>query len=221
MSARASLHLSITRALPVPRIDYSLEFDADAAALVARAPTRTRTLLSLRVLAQDAREMPVDVVVRIWGAPRPYVIRRGIIVGGLDEELVDDGIVTDAYCSLDADGFSRTALAARRVNDAHVLVARTAPHATLLRNVVRSLVRAPYHEPLLGSDYTLYTHDTLVDEAVEYIEQRLVPHAERVLCESHCSAVPLTLDSWPDAFAASSSSTWRATLRVQVYLVVE
>jgi len=139
---------------------------------------RTGAIVSLRVYAQDARQFPVDAVVTMFRAPRPYLLRRHVAVSTLDEELVDDGrVYADDACSLDAAGYTGP-------------VATTpVPGLPGAAHVAATDRYAPLTRAIVGRAATLTTSDgfLLLDAAADLaradteIRTVLVPHAHRTL----------------------------------------
>ena len=244
-SVRLSIDVAAVRAGRArPRLSYSLYFDDESTALMSRCRERPRTLLSVCVYRQTATAMPVDCVLTIWGAPRPYVVRRRVAVTGLAEELVTDGVVyvdgarSLAFCSLDAAGFARSRAPLCRLGDGRVLVPRSYTYARLLRAVVmarqleamdalsRRCARALSTAPLDGSDVLVFADAAAVDDAIAYIEHELVPHTRRVVDAQRprFNATSLTHASWSEALDAKASTSARtefsASVNFRVYFVV-
>jgi hypothetical protein len=211
-----------------PSVAYSLYAASGAQ---PRHVLEAATILSLRVVAQRARALPIDVALRLWQTPRPYIVRAGVdVLDGLDEELVTDGFLvpltrysepTLACCALDAAGFERSSagIERRRMADGLELVSmpRRARHAPLVRALVTTATLERVHPvardqarraahlytPLDGSDVTVYTNARALDDALGFVETSLRPHAERTLggARPRFATLPLTLDSWVGAAA--------------------
>jgi hypothetical protein len=202
------------------RATYCIKFDAptDKERLV---------LLSLRVHSQTATLLPVDVLVRLCNAPRPYLVRRGATIHKtLDDELVTDSVqYTDrgreiAFCSLHAAGFVR-ADAPRRTRSDVVIVPRTYRYAWLLRDVVlaqqlealdpvsRACARRDSltHAPLEGSDEFVFTDTPAYEAAVDYIDGHLAPFTRTKRLTRNVSFSVDTIVAEP----------WQATLGFTLY----
>lgn len=206
------------------RAKYCINFDT---------PTESSriVLLSCRVHSQTATLLPADCLVRLCGAPRPYLVRRGATIHGtLDDELVTDSVqYTDrgreiAFCSLHAAGFVR-ADAPRPAPPTYVaIVPRTYRHAALLRDVVlaqqlealdpvsRACARRDSltDAPLEGSDEFVFTDPATYNAAVAYIAEQLEPFTrERRLTQ-------------PVSFSVDTiiAEPWQATLGFTLYVAL-
>ena len=182
-----------------PRLEYALSFDDESRALMAQHSRQPRTLLSLCVTGQDARSLPCDIAIRLWHAPRPYIIRSGVDAAGFVDELVTDTLAytsaASSFCNLDAMGFTRERLHEKITRDGFTLIARANPYATLVRSVVIArqyesfdpVVRrhaSAYHctdAPLVGSSYDMYTNEDAYEEAIDFIEEVLEPSTRRTV----------------------------------------
>jgi hypothetical protein len=236
-SAAGVARFVVTDSTTQPTIAYSIVFDAEYPRVAA-----PRTLLSLSVHSQMATSLPFDCMIRVCGAPRPYVIRRRVVLPSysLDEELVTDGhIFIDeargiAFCSLDARGFVADEVPHRRCG-AGVLVPRNYEYAALLCDVVlahqleamdalsrRCVNRnALTQAPLEGSDALLFPSTSAFDAAVAYIERELVPHANRTIdaSRSRFSVAPLEHATWTEALTNQLVPVG-ATIGFRLYFVV-
>lgn len=245
VSGIGRVRVSLRHSTAKPCFSYNIFFDDESTALLAGRVVRPRTLLSLVVYRQDAASMPVDCLLSLWNAPRRYVIRRHVVVAGLAEELVTDGIVyvddarSLAFCSLDATGFASESLPLSRLDDGRVLLARTYRYAHLLRTVVAArelasmdaLTRRTVRRrtqlstaPLEGSDALCFVDAAPLDDAVDFIERRLVPHTQRTIDprQPRLSATPLAHASWADACDddADDGVLATATVHFRLYLAV-
>ena len=222
-----TISISIDPGDSYPKIRYT----------VAMTNTRTASLvlLSLRVTSQSASRLPLDCRIFINHAPRPYVIRRGISVSSLDEELITDGVayIDDtrslAFCSLNAAHFTAESL------PAHSFVSKTHPYAALLREVVMAqqleamdpLTRrcadrtSLTNAPLEGSDGYSYASRRTLEDARTYIERELVPHTQRTIqsgARLPIRVTPFAWKTWAEAFSESPlSQVATATITFRAY----
>lgn len=220
------------------RARYRFEFDAATSARLARPTERPRTLLSLVVTSQDAHEMPHDLVVRICGAPRPFIVRERMCIDRMAEELVTDGVayvddVTNTFfCSLDAAHFSDDAVPLESRRPEWVYLPRTYTYTPLLQHVVRAQDRErqlapnrhchmPSTAPLVGSQFVAFEPDAM-RAAIEYIDTTLVPHTRRVFDATTMNIVVIPFDfaAW-DILEMPLPTEYRAQLTVTCTFVIE
>jgi len=210
----------------VPIIQYRIERDWRP-----QIENRRLVILSVRICEQDARTFPVDFQLSLLGAPRPYVVQQRRHVSNLNVELISDGVAfmnepcSLTFSSLDAlDFFISTSETISQTADGHVVIPKCNQFAGLLREVVmaRQLTRLDSllrscatrsmltDAPLESTSAWIYTNPSAFFEAVEFIQEHLVPLTRRQLLPSHCD--PGTFDARP----LTTGTSWTVELSPHV-----
>ena len=194
---------------------------------------RRLVILSLRIREQDARTFPIDFQLSLLGAPRPYVVQRRRHIAAMNVELITDGLAymneacSLAFCALDAANFSLTPTETITTTAAgHVVIPKCYRYAGLLREVVmaRQLTRMDAltrscatrsmltDAPLESSSAWIYTNPDAFYEAVEFVQEQLLPCSRRTLSPTE----PGAFDAKP---LSSDTSSW--TSKMAAYAVVD